>query len=407
VKRSRPSHAGAGILRRNRTASAVPFPAAVFAALFLAALLLAPSSRCRAQQPWPLWNSYVARFLDGQGRVIDHTSGDRTTTEGEAYAMFFALAAGDRPHFDKLLDWTEANLAQGDLTLHLPAWSWGKAADGSWRILDPNPAADADLWMAYSLCEAGRLWHSVRYEKLGGIMADRIAQQEIVLVPGVGTTLLPGTIGFHPDEHTWYLNASYMPPSLLVYFSRRRPQSSWSEVVASLPILLKSNGGFVMDWVTAGDHGVQPALAPSAGDQDHRTSVPVGSYDAIRAYLWIGMADPHTPGLQACLQQMSGMAAYLGTHLTPPLTVDASGKALNPDGPPGFSAAVIPYLHTLGRKQEERVQADRLDALKDPQSGLFGRGADYYDQSLALFGTGWAEGRIRFEASGRLKARWS
>ena len=86
--------------------------------------------------------------------------------------MFFALVANDRARFDKLLGWTQDNLAGGDLTQRLPAWSWGKSPDGSWKILDPNPASDADLWMAYALLEAGRLWHEPRYEKLGTAMAD-------------------------------------------------------------------------------------------------------------------------------------------------------------------------------------------------------------------------------------------
>ena len=47
--------------------------------------------------------------------------------------MFFALVANDRARFDKLLSWTEANLAGGDLTQRLPAWSWGK---GSGRKLE-------------------------------------------------------------------------------------------------------------------------------------------------------------------------------------------------------------------------------------------------------------------------------
>ncbi len=94
-------------------------------------------------------------MIDSQGRVIDHSAQDRTTSEGQSYAMFFALVDNDRIRFDKLLNWTEVNLAGGDLTQRLPAWSWGKSPDGSWKILDQNPAADADLWIAYSLLEAG------------------------------------------------------------------------------------------------------------------------------------------------------------------------------------------------------------------------------------------------------------
>jgi endo-1,4-beta-D-glucanase Y len=252
----------------------------------LSATLLLVSS-CRAEQPWPLWEKYSARYLDDQGRVIDHTSSDRSTTEGEAYAMFFALVTNDRPRFEKLLNWTESNLAQGDLTLHLPAWSWGQAANKSWGVLDSNSAADADLWMAYSLCEAGRLWHVDRYSKLGTVLAARIAQQEVVSVPSVGTVLLPGSQGFHPSPTTWYVNPSYLPPFLLEYFAHANPQSPWGAVLASLPAAVESRGGFAMDWMAVkADAGLQPSPPPgvaAALKEGETAPTPMGSFDAIRA----------------------------------------------------------------------------------------------------------------------------
>jgi len=86
--------------------------------------------------------------------------------------------------------------------------------------------------------------------------------------------------------------------------------------------------------------------------------------------------------------------------------VDASGKVLNADAPTGFSAAVIPYLHALRLKQEETTQMDRLAATKDPKTGLYGHDGSYYDQNLALFATGWADGRYKFDVDGRLHVKW-
>src|SRR5438270_13691880 len=84
------------------------------------------SVACDAQDWQSLWKSYAASFMDNQIRVIDHDAGDRTTSEGQAYAMFFALVANDRPRFDSLLRWTEINLASADLTSPSPALSWGQ-----------------------------------------------------------------------------------------------------------------------------------------------------------------------------------------------------------------------------------------------------------------------------------------
>jgi endoglucanase len=382
----------------------------------LAVMLVLPlQGGCRAEDPWPLWSQYAQHFVDGQGRVVDRSHEDRTTSEGQAYAMFFALVANDRTRFASLLSWTEANLAGGDLTLRLPAWSWGKRPDGTWGILDPNPASDADVWMAYALLEAGRLWHDDRYAKLGSLLADRIAHEEVALVPGLGNTLLPGPQGFHPDNTTWILNPSYIPVPVLAYFAKAMPQTAWSEVLHSYGEVLRrgTGGGFAMDWVVASaDASSKPgihtvALHPSPKPETISTGgTSIGSYDAIRIYLWLGIADPATPGLKDFIANVPAMADYLKANSVPPLVVDSTGKVIDAQGTIGFSAAVTPYLSALHLKSQATKQMDRLTATKDASSGLYGREAAYYDQNLALFATGWAEQYYRLDRDGRLKLKW-
>src|SRR5262249_52475010 len=127
--------------------------------LFLILLLMVTAPTHCAAQDWPLWKSYTAGFMDDQVRVLDHDASDRTTSEAQAYAMFFALVANDRSRFDGLLRWTEQNLGSGDLSAHLPAWLWGRKPGDGWGVLDNNAAADADVWMAYTLLEAGKAWN--------------------------------------------------------------------------------------------------------------------------------------------------------------------------------------------------------------------------------------------------------
>lgn len=371
---------------------------AVICALLLSAVPF--DLGCHAEQRWPLWDSYSQQMIDGQGRVVDHTGGDRTTSEGQAYALFFALVANDRDRFEKLLNWTEANLAGGDLTLRLPAWCWGKNPDGSWKTIDANSASDADLWIAYTLTEAGRLWREPRYEKLGSVLASRIASVEAATVPGLGVTLLPGTAGFHPDEATWILNPSYLPPPVLLRFAREMPQGPWSSILRSLPSMLTPGNGFAMDWISSSGGTLRAASFPLTSPNP-----PVGSYDAIRVYLWIGLSDRDTPELKPMFDATRGMSAYLSRALMPPETVNDSGVILSPDAPVGFSAAVIPYLHVLGLTAQERTQTDRLAAMRN-SNGLYGHHSDYYDQNLAMFATGWLEQRFRFDRDGRLVVRW-
>ena len=138
--------------------------------------------------------------MQADGRVIDYsTPAQQTTSEGQSYGMFFALVANDRATFERLLNWTRANLAANQFdaqNVRLPAWQWGKKPDGSFGVLDPNSASDSDLWIAYDLLQAGRLWKEPAFTQLGTALAAQIVKQEVVDLPGLGPMLLPGPQGF-------------------------------------------------------------------------------------------------------------------------------------------------------------------------------------------------------------------
>ena len=88
--------------------------------------------------------------------------------KAQSYALFFALADNDRPRFDQVLKWTQANLAGGNMGSASAGLAVGQdQRTAHWKTLDPNPAADSDVWIAYSLVEAGRLWKNPAYSTLG------------------------------------------------------------------------------------------------------------------------------------------------------------------------------------------------------------------------------------------------
>lgn len=345
-------------------------------------------------QDWPsLWKSYVAGFQDNQVRVIDHDAGDRTTSEGQAYAMFFALVANDRSRFDGLLHWTEANLASGDLSSHLPAWSWGRNKNNQWGVTDPNSASDADLWMAYTLLEAGDAWHESRYTSLGTSLAERIASSEVAQIPGLGTMLLPGATGFRHGD-VYRLNASYLPLQLLSYLGQKLPNGPWQQIAAQVPAVVRgsSPSGFASDWVEFRAGNFTPS--------------PLGSYDAIRVYLWSGMLNPSATGRDELLKLLPGMARYLHSQSTPPAKVSANGSVVDPKGPVGFSAALVPYLSALGENKLEADQSSRVQAELNSKTGLVGNPAKYFDENLVLFALGFKQRQFWFDSQGHLQLAW-
>jgi endoglucanase len=348
-------------------------------------------------QDWPsLWKSYVAAFMDSQVRVIDHDAGDRTTSEGQAYGMFFALVANDHAHFDGLLRWTEQNLAAGNLSSNLPAWLWGHRANNQWGVLDKNSAADADIWMAYTLLEAGKAWNEPRYTKIGSALAHHIAKEEIVQVPGLGTVVAPGPTGFQ-HGNSYRLNASYVPLQLILGLEQMVPGGPWNQVAATAPTLIADSAphGFVSDW-TEFKTGASIQPAPT-----------IGSYDAIRVYLWAGMLDKSTQHRDALLNSLSGMENYLRTNAIPPAKVRPDGTVEDPKGPVGFSAALIPYAEALQLEQIKTQQTSRVQSDFKPQTGLLGAPPRYYDQNLALFGLGFSQKQFWFDSRGALRLNWN
>lgn len=371
--------------------------------------LLCGVGGCR-QSSWPLWSAYSARFVNAQGRVFDPSSDRQTNSEYQAYAMFFAVVADDRPHFDRLVNWAEVNLAQGELGSHLPGRHWGRDQNGAWGVLDPKSDSDADVWMAYSLLEAGRLWNVPRYSSTGRSLLTRIAKNEVVNLPGFGAMLLPGASGFQ-NEQSWVLNPSYVPGFLFERLAVVDPAGPWREIAQNIPRLVEQSArhGFAMEWVEyfPGD-GFYPVSEETRAKLEKGTSGAGAEYGGIRVYLWAGLQDENTPVRARLVNAVSAMSGYLDTHDAPPQRVDDRGIPEAQPGPVGFSAAVLPYLRALpGRSRVSAQQMIRMSLMKDDATGLYGKELTCEDQNLSLFARGYVDGLYRFGPAGELHVRWN
>lgn len=363
--------------------------------LHLAGGLALPGFGLAAAAGWSAWDGFRAQFVSEGGRVIDSGSArSQTFSEGQGYALFFALVANDRAGFETILRWTEDNLCQGDITAHLPAWLWGKRGDNDWGVIDSNSASDADLWIAYALGEAGRLWKDRRYQALSSLLGARVLREETAELPGLGLSLLPAPKGFTPAPDRWRLNPSYMPLQLMRWFVQYGREPGWKPLLASaLKITIGSAPkGFVPDWIMY--DAKQGFLSDVGGEEKGQ-----GAYNAIRVYLWAGTLHPDAPERKTLLAALLPMAHYVRDQGYPPESIDtASGQATR-SGPSGFSAALLPFLEA--QKEEAALQTQLMRLQARPV-----RVDAYYEQALSLFAWGWRDGFYRFAADGRLLPRW-
>ena len=156
--------------------------------------------------------------MDSQVQVIDHDADDRTTSEGQAYGMFFALVANDRSQFDRILHWTEQNLADGDLSAHLPAWLWGRSQNNQWA---PETADSSTLFVIEWGVGDGRLgtknWdHSVALLR-AFFPAKRHRINEFYPHSGPGDRRFKSSLPDQTIEKKWF---THLPIMFFTYSNR-------------------------------------------------------------------------------------------------------------------------------------------------------------------------------------------
>jgi endoglucanase len=344
-------------------------------------------------EAWPAWQRFKLLYMSHDGRIVDASSdGQISTSEGQAYALFFALVGNDREAFDRILRWTHNNLSGSQLDKILPACKWGRAGDGAWRVLDAHPATGADLWIAYTLGEAARLWNEQRYSNLGAEIATNILREETASIPGLGTALLPGPQGF-VTAGSWRLNASHLPLFLLRGLARQTHEPLWDEITKSSEqvILGSTLRGFAVDWIEFTSNGFTA----------DRRSRGVGSYDAIRVYLWAGLLPASDPARDEIVSALKLILERVERRAAPMEIIDTQTLEMRGDGPPGFSAALLPML--ANARMTAALQTHRQRAA----DGSLQDNRSYYSDALTLFGLGWLEQRYRFNRSGLLSVRWT
>ena len=364
-----------------------------------------PAGACKTLSDWA---SFAARHIQADGRVVDFdTPQQQSTSEGQAYALFFALVHNDSTTFDRVLSWTETNLCAGSLAARLPAWQWGNKPDNTWGVLDENSASDADLWAAYALLEAGRLWEKPQHHALGRAVMSMVARDEVCVLAGLGRMLLPWPQSAAQGP-AWRLNPSYMPLQLLRRFHIEDPEGPWSEIADNTVRLLSAvtPRGFAPDWCVWSTDDTAFGFDTVKGA--------VGSYDAIRIYLWAGLLNARDPARSTLLKCLYGPRRALEQGRTLAEYVDTATGLERGDGPFGYVAALLPYLKAQNLTAQLNVQLARLRARTTPiVASVSGPSftkrtapLPYYERMLILFGQSWLEGRFTFGRTGQLQTNW-
>ena len=229
-----------------------------------------------------VWQSYKARFITDQGRVIDTGNKLISHSEGQGYAMLLAVAANDRPTFDRVWGWTRANLMVRDD--QLLAWRWEPNRRPA--VSDMNNASDGDILVAWALAEAGEFWNDMSYRASGRRIAVELARKLVMFKTKLGATLLPAVAGFHADDRPDgpVINLSYY---VFPAFSRLKlvaPEVDWPGLTRTgldiLDATRAKQDALPADWLSLKNWTVRPAEG----------FPPQFSYNAVRVPLYLAWA---------------------------------------------------------------------------------------------------------------------
>ncbi len=156
------------------------------------------------------WRQFRDRFITPAGRVVDVANKSVSHSEGQGYAMLFAVAAGDRKTFDRVWGWTRATL-QTRPDDALLSWRWvpdtSDNGGDAGRVDDPNNATDGDLLVAWALARAEAVWSDPGYRDSAERLAADVLRLTVLERDGV-LMMLPGAHGFR-REGAVILNPSY------------------------------------------------------------------------------------------------------------------------------------------------------------------------------------------------------
>jgi endoglucanase len=331
------------------------------------------------------WKTYVARFIEPDGRVVDPKGGGGSTSEGQAYAMLRAVWVRDRAVFDRTYTWGRTHLNTGVRRDRLWAWKWGKTPEARGRVLDTAFASDADQDVALALILAFHTWKDERYRRdAAAILADL---WRLATVDAQGRRFLLAGDKLC-EGRTCKLNPSYCAPYAYRIFALHDRERDWRSLVDSSYVLLEASSDLTgthlpPDWIM---------LDTATG----RLELPAGkdsafSYDAMRVYWRVAMdaelsAEPRAnnyikrtlPWLIARWERADRLPAVIPSSGDDPADFEA----------PEMLAALLPAFR--------RVRPDIAGAVERRLQSLYARGVwadhagaqdSYYLQNWAWFGT--------------------
>jgi endoglucanase len=218
--------------------------------------------------------AFLRKYVTRSGQVVRRDQGNTTVSEGQAYALLLADAAGAPAIFDRVWSWTRAHLLG-------PGGELASMTDAQGTVTDPNPASDADVLTAWALSlatgPAAASYHAQARRLAAAILANETVARGRLLVLAAG----PWATGSPAS-----LDPSYWEPIAFTALARLTGDQRWSALTASARALtasLTEHGALLPpDWARLDGAIASPTPAPDRQAPQVRYGL-----DAQRLVVWM------------------------------------------------------------------------------------------------------------------------
>jgi endoglucanase len=313
--------------------------------------------------------AFLRRYLAPDGRVIRLDQGGDTVSEGQGYAMLLAVATGQRAQFASAWRWDQQNLQQPD-GLFAYHWSGGK-------VVDADPATDADLDTAWALVLASTRFGDRTYLTDGLRVASAILAQETTTVAG----RLELVAGPWARGTPAVADPSYLAPEAIGALGNVSADPRWAELATNSTALLAavttgspsagSPSTLPPNWVNIEPDGSVQAVATPPGP-----GAPAYGLDAQRVPIWFAAGCTASERAVAASEwPLLQRAAGHGARISYTLSGQPTDTAVNSTGLVAAASAAIAAAHP-------RRAATLLDQA-DAQSKRF---HTYYGDAWSALG---------------------
>lgn len=336
------------------------------------------------------WTKYKMKFMNKDGRVIDNSLGDVTTSEGQSYALLRSVWIDDKDTFDLVWKWTKTTMKRPND--HLFGWKWGKRTDGTYGFFEnggENSASDADSDIALALILASRRWDDKTYQTdADNILAD-LWKVETAQAGGK-RYLIAGN--WSQDPNRIIINPSYFAPYSWRIFAHVDKKHDWNSLISPAYELLTHVGTAPLD----GDKGV--GLPPDWVAVDKQTGQLSAthldklstnySYDAIRVPFRIAIDYQWNHEPKAATYLKNSFTTLHNDYKNTGKLFNAyahDGQPLTTIESPALYAGVLGAFMVTDPDLAKKLYEEKIMRLYSNDENSFDPSLPYYEQNLVWF----------------------